>query len=198
MNDVPTWYDLQPRSTADVVAALFGIYAERGDTYYDESVTQTQHALQSAALAEADGADTPLIVAALLHDIGHLLVDEHSGRDGFLTNDAEHERIGATFLARWFPVEVTAPVDLHVPAKRYLVATDPGYAATLSAASVHSLDVQGGPMTSDEASAFAERRFAGDACRVRRWDDRSKVAGHPTADLACYWPAVERLVRLGS
>lgn len=197
MTDASGRFDMLPRSAADVVEALFDLFLERGGTHYDEAVTQTEHARQAAALAQADGAGDALVVAALLHDVGHLLVHEHSGQEGFLTQDAEHERVGAALLDRWFPIEVTAPIALHVPAKCYLVATDPHYAATLSTASVHSLAVQGGPMTSEEAAAFAERRFAGDACRVRRWDDHSKVSGHPTADLASYRPVVERLIRLG-
>lgn len=196
MSSAPARLDTPLRSPDEVVDALFDLYAERGGTRYDGAVTQTEHALQSAALAESDGADDALVAAALLHDIGHLLVDEHAGRPGFLTADEEHERVGAAVLARWFPVEVTGPIALHVPAKRYLVATDPGYSATLSEASVRSLAVQGGPMSNAEAATFAQRRHADAACRLRRWDDRAKTAGRSTPVFEHYRPVVRRLVRI--
>jgi phosphonate degradation associated HDIG domain protein len=178
------------------VDALFGLYTERGDTYYDAAVTQTEHALQTAALAEAEDADEALVMAALLHDIGHLLVDEHAGRTAFLTSDAEHERVGARVLRRWFGTAVTGPIALHVPAKRYLVATDPHYAAALSDASVRSLAVQGGPMSSAEVTTFSQRRWARDACRIRRWDDRAKTAGVTSPPFEHYRPRLHRLLRL--
>ena len=162
------WPATPPRSPTEAVDVLFCLYAQRGGTHYDHAVTQIEHALQSAALAERDGAEAALVAAALLHDIGHLLVDEHNGHDGFLTHNAEHERAGAAVLGRWFPATVTGPIALHVAAKRYLVATDPHYAATLSEASMRSLAVQGGPMSPAEATAFFQRRYANPACRLRQ------------------------------
>lgn len=144
-------------------------------------MTQSQHALQSAVLAEAEDAGDDLVVAALLHDVGHLLVGEHAGDDRFLDDDEHHEGIGAAVLGRWFPTSVTGPIALRVPAKRYLVGTDPGSAAGLSAASTRSLAVQGEPMSAGEATTFAQRRYAEPACRLRRWDDRAKQPDHPTA-----------------
>ncbi|WP_051342785.1 phosphonate degradation HD-domain oxygenase [Pseudonocardia spinosispora] len=185
-----------PTSASDVVDALFTLYADRGATYYDEAVTQTEHALQTAALAEADEAPTELVVAALLHDVGHLLVGEHTGHAGFLADDQRHERIASSVLGRWFPSSVIGPIALHVPAKRYLVATDPGYAASLSTASTRSLAVQGGPMSSAESAAFSRRRYANEACRLRRWDDRAKTEGLRTAPVEHYRDAVRGLVRL--
>ncbi|MDP8932109.1 MAG: HD domain-containing protein [Actinomycetota bacterium] len=190
------WPAASPLSATEVVNALFALYRERGGTHYDASVTQAEHALQSAALAEAESAGDALVVAALLHDIGHLLVDEHDGRGEFLAGDEQHERIGARVLAPWFPAEVTGPIALHVPAKRYLVATDPDYAATLSDASTRSLAVQGGPMTDRQATTFSQQRFADVACRLRRWDDRAKLADAGTPTFEHYGPAVARMVRL--
>ncbi len=190
------WPAALPRSATGVVNALFALYRERGGTHYDATVTQAEHALQAAALAEAESAGDALVVAALLHDIGHLLVDEHNGREEFLTGDEQHERIGARALAQWFPAEVTGPIALHVPAKRYLVATDPDYAATLSDASTRSLAVQGGPMTPAEIATFSQRRFADAACRLRRWDDRAKLADADTPTFEHYGPAIARMVRI--
>jgi phosphonate degradation associated HDIG domain protein len=183
----------EPASPAAVADALFGLYAEHGRTFYDATVTQNEHALQSAALADADGAGDALVVAALLHDIGHLLVDEHAGHEGFLAGDLEHERVGAAVLERWFPPSVTGPIALHVPAKRYLVATDPAYAGGLSEASTRSLVVQGGPMTEAQAAAFRSSPHAEPACRLRRWDDRAKSADTATRPFEHYRAAVEGL-----
>ena len=121
--------------------------------YGDEAVSQLQHALQCAHLAERSGAPAPLAVAALLHDIGHLLhkLGEDAAARGI---DARHEALGRKFLARWFGEDVTAPVGMHVDAKRWLCATDPAYFDTLSPASVRSLELQGGPFTKAEAAAF--------------------------------------------
>lgn len=190
------WPGTPPKSPTQAVDLLFSLYTERGDTRYDGAVTQNEHALQSATLAQRDGAEPALVVAALLHDIGHLLVNEHNGHDGFLTRDEHHERVGAAVLARWFPATVTTPIALHVPAKRYLVATDPDYAATLSTASLRSLAVQGGPMSPAERATFIRRRYANPACRLRRWDDRAKVADLVTPPFEHYRPAIEPLVEL--
>jgi phosphonate degradation associated HDIG domain protein len=158
--------------------------AKAGATHYDDAVTQFEHALQSALLAEARGGDDALVVAAFLHDVGHLLADEHDGHDDFLGRDLEHERIGASWLARAFGPAVTEPILLHVDAKRYLCAVDAGYRDGLSAASKRSLVVQGGPMSADEAAAFAARPGAAAAIEVRRIDDLAKVRGGAVAAAA--------------
>jgi gamma-butyrobetaine dioxygenase len=161
------------------LAALFDS-AGAGD-YLGEPVTVAQHLLQAAALAEAAAAPPALVGAALLHDVGHLrgadpLADEArlSGRDLMAGTDNDHGDRGARWLARWFPPALTEPVRLHVAAKRYLCAAEPGYFATLSQASVYTLSVQGGPMSEAEARVFEATPFAGDAIAVRRWDDLAK------------------------
>ena len=121
---------------------------------YDESVTELDHALQAAALAEAEGAPAELVAAALLHDVGHLVVGDLVPLDRPLDGDAHHEAVGARHLRRWFGPAVTDPVALHVAAKRYLCAVDAGYHAGLSPSSVRSLEAQGGPMSPAEAAAF--------------------------------------------
>ena len=164
------------------VARLAELFESAGaGDYLGEPVTIAQHLLQAAALAAAAAAPPALIGAALLHDVGHLrgadpLAGEAtlSGRDLMAGTDNDHGDRGAAWLARWFPPALTEPVRLHVAAKRYLCAAEPGYFATLSQASVYTLSVQGGPMTEAEARAFAAVPFAADAIAVRRWDDLAK------------------------
>jgi phosphonate degradation associated HDIG domain protein len=168
---------------ADSLIALFARHG--GDGYFGERVTQAEHALQSAALAEAEGADPALIVAALLHDVGHLI---HTGGEDIADRgiDARHEAIGATYLAKLFGPAVVEPVRLHVPAKRYLCAIDNGYWQDLSPASKQSLELQGGVFNPDEAEAFAKLPQAQDAVRLRRWDDLAKVVGLETKPVEAY------------
>jgi phosphonate degradation associated HDIG domain protein len=170
--------------------ALFDYLADAGQTMYDETVTQLEHGLQCAALAEREGQGRALQVAALLHDIGHLVLDEHDERDDFLEVDQRHEVVGARLVTAWFGAEVGGPVALHVPAKRYLVATDPAYAAGLSQASIRSLEVQGGPMTADEIRAFEQLPHQAEAVQLRRWDDRGKVRGADVPPLEHWRPAL--------
>lgn len=171
--------------------ALFASPAAR--RMYDEEVTELEHALQAAALAHADGAPDHLVAAALLHDVGHLVSDDNVPLDEDLAEDFHHERVGARYLARWFGPEVTAPVALHVAAKRYLCAVEPGYLDDLSPSSARSLALQGGPMSPAEVEAFERLAHHDAATLVRRWDDRAKVAGLAVADLADYRSLLARL-----
>lgn len=170
-------------SEADVLIALFARHGAEG--YFGEKVSQQEHALQSAALAEAEGATPALIVAALLHDVGHLI---HTGGEDIAERgiDARHEAIGATYLARHFGPAVVEPVRLHVPAKRYLCALDQAYWRDLSPASKRSLELQGGIFSPDEAEEFAALPQAQDAVRLRRWDDQAKVVGLETKPVEAY------------
>jgi phosphonate degradation associated HDIG domain protein len=158
-----------------------------GNEYGGERVRQLEHALQCAALAEAEGAEATLISAALLHDIGHLIHDlgDSPAARGI---DDRHELRGREWLARWFGEAVTEPVRLHVDAKRYLTATDPGYFATLSTGSVRSLELQGGRFSAELAAGFIGLPHARDAVRLRRWDEGAKVPGKTTPGLAHFRP----------
>src|SRR6202042_1447751 len=121
--------------------------------------------------------------AALLHDVGHF-TGAISGADLMRGTDNKHSDTGAAWLARWFGPAVTEPVRLHVAAKRYLCAVEPGYADTLSPASVYTLSVQGGPMSEAEAAAFAAGPYAAGAVAVRRWDDAAKDPGADVPEFA--------------
>jgi phosphonate degradation associated HDIG domain protein len=170
---------------------IIGIYGQRGAAaYFGECVSVTEHALQAAWFAQEEGAPANLVVAALLHDIGHLIDDVP---DDFAqwTHDQHHERIGAAWLARRFGPDVSDPVRLHVPAKRYLCATEAAYFSNLSPASVRTLQLQGGPMQAAEAAAFEKERYFREAVRVRRWDDRAKIADLPVPGLATYRSLIE-------
>jgi [1-hydroxy-2-(trimethylamino)ethyl]phosphonate dioxygenase len=178
----------------NVTDEILAIYQKCGSSaYFGESVSMTEHALQAAFFARTAGAPPGLIVAALLHDIGHL-VDEVPSDIAEWTMDAHHEQIGGRWLARRFRPEVSEPVRLHVPAKRYLLATDAGYFAKLSPASVITLKLQGGPMAAHEIAEFENEPFYKDAVRVRQWDDQGKVAGLKTPELGDYRAFIEALM----
>ncbi|MBO6816333.1 MAG: HD domain-containing protein [Rhizobiaceae bacterium] len=161
------------------------------DLYGGEAVTQTQHALQCAQLAEAENASPELVAASLLHDIGHLL-DPEFRNELQPDEDMVHEDMGEAFLEDWFPEAVTQPVRLHVDAKRYLCATDSGYLAKLSPASVHSLELQGGPMNEAEIAVFEKNRFYMEALRLRIWDDLAKDPDMETRPVAHFMGYVEQ------
>ncbi|MGO9427241.1 MAG: HD domain-containing protein [Steroidobacteraceae bacterium] len=172
---------------------ILAIFERRGaGAYFGERVSMTQHALQAAYFAQAEGAPPPLIIASLLHDIGHLIEEVPEDLADW-TTDACHEIVGARWLAQRFLPEVYEPVRLHVPAKRYLCATDEHYFAKLSPASVVTLKLQGGPMSATEAARFEAEPFHREAVRVRRWDDAGKVAGLATPGLPAYGAMITEL-----
>jgi len=158
--------------------------------YGQEPVSQLEHALQCAALAEKAKAGSALITACLLHDFGHLI---HSlGEDCALEGlDDRHEILGVNLLEPFFPPVVTEPIRLHVEAKRFLCATEKGYWDRLSPASQRTLDLQGGIFSPAEAEAFRQLPHAAAAVQLRRWDDLAKVPGQLTPDLDHFWQIVE-------
>jgi phosphonate degradation associated HDIG domain protein len=180
----PTTVSGMALANVDDVIAL---YARWGHQTYDDRVSQLDHGLQCAALAREAGADDALIAASLLHDLGHLLELENAdGQMGDLTTDRRHEATAVRALAGLFPAAVTAPIALHVDAKRYLCAVDPRYTSLLSAGSVRSLATQGGPMGDSEARRFEALPAHRAACDLRRWDDLGKVEHLTVAPLDDY------------
>lgn len=184
--------------STDPVASIAALLEEKGSRRYGlASVSQLQHALQAALLAEQSGGDAALITAALLHDIGHMVhaLGEDPAADGI---DDRHEELGRAYLAALFGPEVTEPVRLHVAAKRYLCGTEADYSARLSPDSVRSLALQGGPMSADEAAAFDARPHAEAAVRLRRFDEAAKVERLPTPDVAHFLSYVRACLRDGA
>ena len=169
-------------------------YRRWGPEPYDEELSQTDHAIQTAALAVAEGAAGDLVAAALLHDVGHLLeLESREGRGDLPTVDLDHEAVGARYLAGLFGPGVTGPIALHVRAKRYRCAVDPAYLAGLSDGSTRSLALQGGPADADEVASFESNPGFADAVRLRSWDDGGKIDGLEVADLDHYRPLLEQL-----
>jgi len=171
------------------IAVILDTFSERGaNAYGTEAVSQLEHALQSGQLAlEASACDT-LIVAALLHDIGHII----DGRDlptGFDENFHDHhEERAYGWLLTHFGMAVAEPIRLHVAAKRYLCTVDETYESLLSPTSHKSYVDQGGRMSDTEIQAFSSEPFYTEALRLRRWDDIAKVPGKPTPAIEDFLP----------
>lgn len=180
----------------DLIAKIEALFQRRGHLQYGderrEPVTALEHALQCAQLAEWAHAEHSLVAAALLHDIGQLM-------DGAPTDplrDDQHEMVALPLLrSGGFGADVLEPIRLHVPAKRYLVSTDPSYGPSLSDASRHSLALQGGPMNAEERLLFMAHRQASAALQLRRWDDLAKRPGMRTPPLGYYLALLEELLR---
>ena len=174
---------MDPRSTVEEILDLLGGAGEM--EYHGERVSQLEHALQCAHLARIDGGSEEEIIAALLHDIGHIWPAEE--RRVTSVGVVRHDAIGAAVLRDLgFSEPVAEIVGGHVKAKRYLVATDEQYASRLSDVSVESLRLQGGPMSAEEADSFARTAHGPSAVRVRTWDDRAKTPGAQVPGLDSY------------
>jgi len=166
---------------------IMSLFQTKGNSEYGgEKVSQLEHALQAAHLAQTQNAPPSLVVAALLHDIGHLLEDAPG---------AAHEDLGHSWLVQHFSPEVSEPVRLHVAAKRYLCATNHKYQEILSPESVRSLHVQGGPMTDAELDAFEEEVFYGQAVQLRHWDDQAKTEKLAVPGLEMYRETIAGLIK---
>jgi len=166
------------------VTALF---EARGDAHYGEAVTQRDHALQCATLASRAGGDDELVLAALLHDLAHLVTPE-----GLDTVDRHHGHVGAALVRAFVSPRVAWIIEHHVAAKRYLCAVDPIYFDRLSSASVHSLAVQGGPLSREERATLAAHPWFADALNVRRWDEEAKDPQAHMAPLTAWVPLLEK------
>jgi len=186
--------DIDALNRDNIVAFIGSIFDRRGgEEYLGEPVTMGEHMLQGATLAERSGQPEEIIVAALLHDIGHFTSEFGT----FMMDDTEdrhHEDAGAAVLEQFFPKVVTDCCRYHVAAKRYLCATQPDYFNRLSEASVHSLKLQGGAMTPAEVAAFERNPNLQEIIVVRHLDEAGKQAGMETPDFWHFAPLVQRLV----
>ena len=162
------------------------LFRTAGDDREGETVTHLEHALQCAALARRDRADDEVVVAALLHDVGHLW------RAGVDEEAQHHGRRGGELLRPFVPARVAWLVEYHVLAKRYLCTVDPRYATRLSAASARSLAQQGATLGTEERLSLETQPWFADAVRIRRWADAAKVPGAVCPPLADYRTLLER------
>ncbi len=163
---------------ADEILGLYENYG--GEEYAGEKVTQLEHMVQAAQLARAEGYGDEVVLAAFLHDVGHIAekVIAGNGMDGFGIKD--HGAIGARFLEeRGFSNRISRLVASHVAAKRYLTRRDPGYYDQLSEASKRTLEFQGGRMSEDEAELFEEDPLFPEIIKMRRWDEAAKIENRP-------------------
>jgi predicted HD phosphohydrolase len=178
-----------------IIDFILDLFARRGsDEYMGEAVSMAQHMEQSAACAAAEGASDELVIASLLHDIGHFVGDfpVEALENGI---DNMHEEAGARFLEAFYPASVTEPIRLHVAAKKYLCAVDKNYFDCLSDASINSLRVQGGPMSPTEVDEFETNPHYLAAVDVRKYDDDGKVAGLDIKPVEDYREKLESLLR---
>jgi len=166
--------------------------------YGTERVSELAHSLQCAELAAAAGADEELVLACLLHDVGRYAVAQDEVDDTLeqvaprAGKSRGHHEAGADLIQPYVPERVAFLVRAHADAKRYLCAADPGYYDTLSKGSKHTLTLQGGIMTAEEAVSAATQPWWPDALRLRRWDDQAKVVGKPTRELASWEPLLRK------
>ena len=171
------------------VEEVLRLFEEFGSEFYGENVTQLDHALQCAALAERDKSSATLTAAALLHDVGHLLeLRDSVTHDASVSSDQRHEALGAEWLTGLFPEAVTAPIAGHVTAKRWHCTRDADYEAKLSVASAHSLVLQGGHLSERECRTFEETPSFLDSVALRDFDDAGKVEGLRYRNIRDYEP----------
>ena len=184
------------RINADnIVDHIEDVFRRRGaESYLGEQVTMAQHMLQTAQCAEQAGANNSQIVAALLHDIGHYKneIPETSLAKGV---DNFHEEAGANFLENFFPRSVVEPIRQHVAAKRYLCAVKSDYFERLSPASVHTLNLQGGPMNKQEVKEFERNDHLEQCIQLRFWDEEGKDPERVHHPFIYYRPLIESLVK---
>lgn len=171
-----------------VLDEIFSLYKKYGaNNYIGEQISQIEHMCQAADLAEQQGYDAEVILAAFFHDIGHIIehvTDSNTmGEYGIM----EHEKLGANFLReRGFSERIAKLVQSHVEAKRYLTFAEPGYYEQLSEASKQTLAYQGGRMTAEEAAIFESDELYLLKVQLRKWDEQAKVENVPLSDIEKY------------
>lgn len=178
----------------NVVDFLIDMFNTRGqDEYLGEAISQADHMLQCAVVADQFDAKESVVLASLLHDVGHFMHDyDFDCADHGI--DSEHENVANDFLKKFYPPEVTEPVRMHVDAKRYLCTVEDDYFDKLSEASVHSLKLQGGRMSDDEVKKFQESPHLQDALDLRRYEEAGKVEGVATPKIEAYRDLMEKFL----
>jgi phosphonate degradation associated HDIG domain protein len=168
---------------ADTIINLYKLHG--GSAYAGEKVSQLEHMVQAAQLAESGGFDEEVVLAAFLHDIGHIAEEATGENEMDEYGIKDHEALGAEYLSEnGFSNKISKLVASHVQAKRYLTRKDPDYFKQLSDASRKTLEFQGGMMTVEEANAFEKDPFFSEIILMRRWDEQAKIQGKPMPDLS--------------
>ncbi len=186
--------DFDTLNHSNIVSFLEDVFERRGgEEYLGEPVTMAEHMLQGATIAEQNDQPEIIIVSALLHDVGHF-TSEFGMFSMDDTEDRHHEDAGAEVLQAFFPTLVTDCVRYHVAAKRYLCATRPSYFDRLSVASVHSLQLQGGPMNDTEVLEFEKNPNLKEIIAVRFLDEAGKHPDMVTPPFSHFAPMVQRIV----
>ena len=186
--------NLEIINTENIVDFIGSIFERRGgEEYLGEPVTMGQHMLQGATLAEQNEEPDEIVVGALLHDIEHF-TSEFGAFSMDDTEDRYHENAGAAVLENFFPTVITDCCRYHVAAKRYLCATDPQYFNKLSDASIHSLNLQGGPMSEAEIINFKRNPNLKQILSVRLYDDAAKVPKMATPSFRHFAPLVHKML----
>lgn len=176
----------------DKVRLLFAYMKTYGQETYEEDVSQYEHSMQTAILAQREGASAEMITAALLHDIGHMLADDPHEANNPTVQDDHHEAVAADYLSAFFPASITEPIRLHVPAKRYLCSADQNYFDSLSDASKKSFVLQGGKMSSGEMVTCEQHPYWQEALQLRKWDDQAKLIGLDLPDIDVFKAIVQQ------
>lgn len=178
----------------EIAGEIIDLYLKKGEEEYaGEKVTQLEHMYQAATLAAHDNQDEEVILAAFLHDIGHLCIELSAENQMGEYGTKNHEQIGADFLRkRGFSDRLIRLVASHVEAKRYLTATDPQYYDNLSDASKHTLAYQGGPMSEEEIKCFQQDPLFELIIKMRLWDEAAKVEHQPVAPLDVFYNMIVR------
>ena len=164
-----------------------------GREYNGVGLSVLEHMLQSASEAEAADAETHEVVATLLHDIGHFVVEFPSDMKN--TEDTGHDEVGAAMLEPFFGPGIVEPIRLHVRAKRYLCTVEPSYYDNMTKPVKHTFRLQGGKMSAAEAKEFEALPFAGGATRLRRWCDLAMIPGRKTKKFEEYYPLIESVLK---
>lgn len=180
-----------------VIEEILSAFQKAGDLDYGENISMREHMLQTACLAEQGGDEERIIVAALLHDYGHLVCDQPNDCFSEGSNNF-HETVGARALENWFDEEIVGAIRLHVDAKRYLCAATPKYIAKLSDASIMTLGVQGGPMSDEEMIEFQRQAGHKMALKIRVYDDLGKEPRIQRPELEYYVPMLKRCLVIQS
>jgi phosphonate degradation associated HDIG domain protein len=168
-----------------VADTIINLYRQHGGSEYaGEKVSQLEHMVQAAQLAESGGFDEEVVLAAFLHDIGHIAEEATGENEMDEYGIKDHEALGAQYLSEHgFSSKISKLVASHVQAKRYLTRSDPDYFNQLSEASRKTLDFQGGMMTVEEAEAFERDPLFSEIVLMRRWDEKAKIQDKPMPDL---------------